>query len=89
MSTLREQAKAFLERPIPAELAPHHVSRSVADMMIAKYAVGNDLDEEALELVSLAAMESEAAAERYSMEDTKAYFIECGRILNGILETVC
>jgi len=86
MTPLQQRAKAFLEMSIPDELAPNYVPGSIADMMIANYAAGKKLDAEALELIELAGMESEAAADNYETADAKAYFQECAAILSAISE---
>ena len=88
MTPLQQRAKAFLDMSIPDELAPNYVSGSLADMMIASYAAGEKLDGEAMEMVGLAAMECEAAADNYQTPAAKAYFHECAAILNAIADEV-
>jgi len=88
MTPLQQRAKAFLEMSIPDELVPNYVPGSIADMMIGNYVVGTELDNEALALIEISSMESEAAADRYTTADAKAYFRECAAILSAIAEEI-
>jgi hypothetical protein len=86
MATLQERAKALLARPIPSELAPDYVPNSMADIFIAAYAKNGALDDEALEMIGLCAMEAASAAESYKTDEARAYFIECAAVLTAIEE---
>jgi len=87
MTNLQERAQAFLDRPIPAELAKRYVSGSLSELFIRRYAAEGTLavNEETAELIELCAMESEAGAEGRNTPEAKAYFEECASILAAIL----
>ena len=84
MATLQERAQAFLNRPIPAELAKKYVPGSLSELFIGSYADEGTLDAESAELIGICALESDAAAERYKTLEAKEYFSECASILVAI-----
>lgn len=84
MATLQERSQAFLNRPIPAELAKKYVPGSLSELFIGTYAADGSLDAESAELIRIYASESDAAADRYETPEAKEYFGECASILAAI-----
>ena len=84
MVTLQERAQAFLNRPIPAELAKKYVPGSLSELFIGSYVAVGTLDAESAELIGICAFESDAAADRYKTPEAKEYFAECASILAAI-----
>lgn len=84
MATLQERAQAFLNRPIPAELANRYVPGSLSELFIGNYAANGSLDPESAELIGICALESDAAVDRYKTPEAKEYFGECASILAAI-----
>ncbi len=84
MTALQERAQAFLNRPIPAELAKKYVPGSISELYIGNYVVNDLLDAEGADLLAICAYEAEDAVNRYKTPETKAYFSECAGILAAI-----
>jgi len=85
MTDLQRRARAFLEQPIPTELAHHYAPDSLTDRLLANFADQGSLDDEGYELALLCASEVEDARDRHETEQAKQYFQACGEILNGII----
>lgn len=84
-SALQDRAKAFLQRPVPDGI--RYVPGSIAETLIATYAERGSVpdDSETAELLALAGMESQAAAERLTDPVAAEYFRETSAILEAIL----
>lgn len=82
--SLRNRAKAFMKRPVPADVG--YVPDSVSERFITAYANEGkvDVNSETGELLQLCVMESAGAAEEGSPE-RQAYFREICEILDAIL----
>ena len=86
MTPLQQQAKAFLDRPIPAELKPHYVPDSLADRLLAYYAKHGKLDPEGQELAGLCVMELESALDQHETPEAQAYFRDCRNLLSAMVD---
>lgn len=84
MTNLQERAQAFLNCPIPDELAKKFVPGSLSELLIGGYAAEGILGAEGAELIGICAFEANAAAERYKTQAAKEYFGECASILAAI-----
>ena len=82
---LQARARAFLQRPIPEGIG--YVPDSIAERFIARYAQAGSLpdDDEAMELLGLACMESSAMADQLTDPMASAYFRESSAILEAML----
>ena len=82
---LQARAKTFLQKPIPQGI--DYVPGSIAETLIATYAERGFVpdDAETAELLGLAGMESQAAADRFSDPVAAEYFRETSAILEAIL----
>jgi hypothetical protein len=84
-SDLQARAKTFLQKPIPDGI--NYVPGSIAETLIATYAERGSVpdDAETAELLALAGMEAQAAADRFSYPAAAEYFRETSAILEAIL----
>jgi hypothetical protein len=82
---LRQRAAEFLRRPIPAELKPHYVAGSLADIVIAHCAQDQPLDPELCEVAELSAMEYDHAIADAQTPELKEYYTECQDLLREII----
>jgi hypothetical protein len=88
MSTLQRRIQAFLERPLPDEVALNHAPDSMTEIFLRTYAGGERMNSGLVNIgkVCLAAMDPAIAA--LSTEAARAYFVECRELLVEVLQEV-
>jgi hypothetical protein len=86
---LRIRCVEFLKRPIPDELRPHYAPNSIADMIVERFSVGDEIDSELLEIAEITIDDYNTAIANALSTDLKEYYIECQAILRAIAATSC
>jgi hypothetical protein len=86
---LRIRCVEFLKRPIPDELRLHYAPNSVADMIVERFSVGDEIDSELLEIAEITIDDYNTAIANALSTDLKEYYIECQAILRAIAATSC
>jgi hypothetical protein len=89
MSHLPERIKAFLNRPIPAELEDHYAPENMAETLMTYYLAGERFDAEACEMLQLIAVDSEHAIEGHDTPEAKEFFRESLAITEALLAEQC
>jgi len=83
---LQKRAADFLCRTIPAELKPHYVPGSLADVILTQCAKGKPIDPEMCEIAELSADEYDQAIASAQTTELKAYYTECQQLLREIIK---
>ena len=83
---LQKRAADFLRRPIPAELKPHYVSGSLADIIVNQCAKAEPLDPELCEMAAMTVDEYDDAIAKVKTPELKAYYSECQQLVREIAE---
>jgi hypothetical protein len=83
---LQKRAADFLLRPIPAELKPHYVSGSLADIIINQCTKAEPLDPDLCELAEMTIGEYDDAIAKAKTPELKAYYSECQQLLREIVK---
>ena len=83
---LPKRAEAFLARPIPAELLPHYVKGSLADIVLASCASKEPIDPELLEIAEMTVSEYDSAIEQARTDELRSYYIDCQLLVRAIID---
>ena len=83
---LQKRAADFLGRAVPAELQPHYVSGSLADIIVTHCAQAQPLDPELCEIAEISANEYDHAIAKAQTTELKAYYTECQQLLREIIK---
>lgn len=82
---LQKRAADFLGRAIPAELQPHYLSGSLADIIVTHCAQDQPLDPELREIAEISADEYDHAIAKAQTTELKDYYAECQQLLREII----
>ena len=85
-SDLQRRAADFLQRSIPAELQPHYVCGSLADIIITHCAQAQPLDSELCEIAGISVGEYDRAIAEARTTELKSYYSECQQLLREIVQ---
>jgi hypothetical protein len=83
---LQKRAADFLRRPIPAELKPHYVAGSIADIIVNQCAKAEPLAPELGEMAEMTLDEYDDAIAKAKTPELKAYFSECQQLVREIIK---
>lgn len=88
MLGLRQRVAAFLERPLPGEIALNHAPDSMTEVFLRTFAGGGRMDAGLVRVGKVCMAGIDPAIAQVSSDPARAYLIECRGLLVEVLQEV-